>query len=77
MNQPDHGSVMTDEERDAVYTQLCQTLTEVGEAQAPVMLARLTLLLMERLGDAGIARHLIAEAARDLQEAPTRLNHER
>jgi Protein of unknown function (DUF2783) len=68
MNQPAPCGVMTDDQRDAVYTQLCQTLTEVGELQAPLMLARLALLLMERLGDAELARHLIAAAAVDLQD---------
>ena len=68
MSQPSHASVMTDEERDAVYTQLCQTLTDVGEAQALLMLARLALLLAEQLGDAELARQLIAEAAAGLQD---------
>jgi hypothetical protein len=68
MSQPSHARVMTDEERDAVYTQLCQTLTDVGEAQAPLMLARLALLLTEQLGDAELVRQLIAEAAAGLQD---------
>lgn len=58
---------MTDTERDAVYTLLCQTMTHVGEAQAPLLLARLSLLLMEQLGDAGTASALIDEAARSLR----------
>ena len=59
-------ALMSDAERDACYTQLCQTLTAVGEAQASLLLARLALLLMERLGSAQVASELIDEAARDL-----------
>lgn len=59
-------STLSETERDACYSQLCQTLTEVGEAQASLLLARLALLLMERLGDAQAASELIGEAAREL-----------
>ena len=57
---------MTDTERDAAYTQLCRTLTDVGEAQASLLLARLALLLMEQLGDAAVFGQLVDEAAKDL-----------
>lgn len=66
MNDQRAELLMSDAERDACYTQLCQTLTGVGQAQAPLLLARLALLLMERLGDAQVASALIDEAARDL-----------
>ena len=58
---------MTDSERDAVYTSLCRQMTELGEAQAPLFLARLALLAFERLDDADTAQGLIGDAARDLQ----------
>ncbi|QGZ64409.1 hypothetical protein [Paraburkholderia acidisoli] len=54
---------MTDSERDAVYTQLCKTMTGLGEANAPLFLARFALLAIERIDDAAAARALI-EAAR-------------
>lgn len=57
---------MTDVERDAVYTALCRQMTDLGEAQAPLFLARLALLAFERLDDAGAAQSLIEEAAQDL-----------
>ena len=60
---------MTDSERDAVYTSLCRQMTELGEAQAPLFLARLALLAFERLDDADAAQGLIGDAARDLQSA--------
>ena len=52
---------------DAVYTSLCRQMTELGEAQAPLFLARLALLAFERLDDADAAQGLIGDAARDLQ----------
>ena len=55
---------MTDSERDAVYTQLCNTMTELGEANAPLFLARFALLAVERIDNAQAALGLI-DAARD------------
>ena len=66
MNDHRGERLMSDAERDACYTQLCQTLTVVGEAQAPLLLARLALLLMERLGNAQVASALIDNPAQDL-----------
>lgn len=48
---------------DAVYTELCQALTTLGEPQAPLMLARFALLAITELDDADTARRLIAAAA--------------
>ena len=58
---------MTDSELDAVYTQLCNTMTALGEAQAPLFLARLALLALTELGDSEAAQRLLADAARDLE----------
>lgn len=57
---------MTDSELDAVYTQLCRTMTALGEAQAPLYLARLALLALTELGDADLAQRLLSDAAQDL-----------
>ncbi|WP_341319070.1 hypothetical protein WN982_29360 [Paraburkholderia sp. IMGN_8] len=54
---------MTDSDLDVVYTTLCKTLTNEGEAQAPLYLARLALLCMTELNDTQTALSLI-EAAR-------------
>ena len=43
---------MTEAELDAAYTHLCKTMTELGEARAPLFLARFALLAMMRIGDA-------------------------
>jgi hypothetical protein len=60
---------MTDTELDAVYTRLCKTMTELGEPQAPLFLARFALLAIERIGDPAAAQRLIDAAAEDLAPA--------
>ena len=58
---------MTDSELDAVYTLLCHTMTALGEAQAPLFLARLALLALTELGDAELAQRLLSDAAHGLE----------
>jgi hypothetical protein len=60
---------MTDSELDAAYTHLCRTMTQLGQANAPIFLARLALLAIERLGDREVAQWLIDTAAADLPPA--------
>ena len=60
---------LTDTELDAVYTQFCHQMTALGEAQAPLFMARFALLAMNRIGDAAAVQQLMAQAAKDL--APT------
>lgn len=60
---------MTDAELDLLYTHLCRTMTDLGERNAALFLARFALLAMERLGDAGAVRELIGAAAADLAAA--------
>ncbi len=54
---------MTEAELDAVYTRLCKTMTDVGEAAAPLLLARFALLAIVQLGDAAAAHELIDAAS--------------
>ena len=54
---------------DTAYTSLCRTMTAVGEAQAPILLARFALLAIVEIADAGRLRRLIAAATEDLAEA--------
>ncbi len=54
---------------DDLYTELCNTLTEVGEAQTPALLARLCLLLMRESGDPERIRSAIREARAALPAA--------
>jgi hypothetical protein len=57
--------MLTDQELDDVYTRACYAMSELGEARQPLYLARLALLLMKEIGDAGRIRAAI-EAARAL-----------
>lgn len=49
---------MNEEDLDVLYTKLCRKLSELDESQLQMALARLTLLLMKRVG----ARQLVDEA---------------
>ncbi|WP_028218783.1 DUF2783 domain-containing protein [Paraburkholderia oxyphila] len=60
---------MTDSELDMVYTRLCKTMTDLGEANAPLFLARFALLAMERIGNAETSLDLI-DAARKGMSMP-------
>jgi hypothetical protein len=62
-------TTMTATDLDVVYTQLCRTMTELGEANASLFLARFALLALVRIGDADVAQALIAAAAEDLAPA--------
>jgi len=57
---------MTEAELDAAYTHLCKTMTELGEARAPLFLARFALLAMVRIGDAAVVQGLADSAAADI-----------
>ena len=58
--------MLTDQELDEVYTQACTTMTELGEVNTPLFLARLALLLMKEVGDASRIRSAIAAARVDV-----------
>lgn len=57
---------MSDQELDAVYTELCHTLGEAGEDAALKVLSRFALLAMLEIDDAGRLKALIARAAHSL-----------
>ena len=54
---------MKDSELDAVYTQLCRTMTELGADNAPLFLARFALLAIQRIDDPEAAMRVIGDAA--------------
>jgi hypothetical protein len=54
---------MKDTELDAVYTQLCRTMTDLGEDNAPLFLARFALLAIQRMADPEAALRIIGDAA--------------
>jgi hypothetical protein len=57
---------MTEGELDAAYTHLCQTMTQLGEARAPLFLARFALLAMVRIGDSAALQGMVDAAAADI-----------
>ena len=60
---------LTDTELDAAYTQFCHQMTALGEAQAPLFMARFALLAMTRIGDAAAVKQLVVQAAEDMAPA--------
>jgi hypothetical protein len=65
------NAVMSDNELDIVYTKFCKAMSEVGEPDAPLFLARFALLAMVRIGNADAVLELIAQAkdAEDFQRS--------
>ena len=57
---------LSEAELDAVYTQFCHQMTALGEAQAPLFMARFALLAMTRIGDAAAVKQLVVQAAEDM-----------
>ena len=53
---------MTDDELDTLYGELCRSLTQVGEARAPLVLARFALLAIGAINDPSRIRALLAAA---------------
>ncbi|WP_193097854.1 hypothetical protein [Burkholderia sp. Z1] len=60
--------MMTDAERDTLYTDLCRTMTRIGEADASLFLARFALLSIEAIGNTATVARLIADASDGLPE---------
>jgi hypothetical protein len=63
---------MTDSELDAVYTRLCKTMTQLGENNAPLFLARFTMLAIDRIADGEVVQQLVDAAAEDMTSAASR-----
>ncbi|MGR3911183.1 hypothetical protein Q3A80_29460 [Burkholderia sp. SR8] len=60
--------MMTDTERDSLYTDLCRTMTRVGETDASLFLARFALLAIDAIGEAATVASLIADAGDGLPD---------
>ncbi|WP_420210710.1 hypothetical protein ACN8ZM_05200 [Burkholderia aenigmatica] len=70
--------MMTDTERDTLYTDLCRTMTRIGEADASLFLARFALLSIEAIGEPATVARLIADASDGLPDTGTQAStHER
>lgn len=63
---------MTEAELDTAYSALCRKMTDLGESNTPLLLARFALLAMAEIGDAASIARLIQDAAHDLKtESPS------
>ena len=60
---------MTESELDSVYTQLCKTMTDLGEGMSSLFLARFALLAITEIDDMAVAQRLIAEASEGMSGA--------
>jgi hypothetical protein len=61
---------MNERDLDAAYTLLARTLSDLGEAQATLMLARLAVLALARAPDVASAERLVRDAADGLAATP-------
>jgi len=59
---------MNDRELDAVYTQLCRAMTELGADKASLFLARFALLAIERINDPVASMRIVDDAAAGLAD---------
>ncbi len=59
---------MTDSDLDNVYTRLCKAMTQAGEANAPLFLARFALLAIDTIDDPAVALNLIDDASEGMPE---------
>ena len=60
---------MNEQQLDEVYSETCNAVTAVGEAQSELFLARLALLLMRELDDPPRIREAIAAAREEMPAA--------
>jgi len=60
---------MNAQELDESYTRLCYALTDAGEQQTPLILARLALLLMQEVDDAARVARAIDAALEGVRHA--------
>ncbi len=54
---------MSEQELDHLYTVLCKAMTQLGEKQAPLFLARFALLAIHAIGNAGLVQQWITDAS--------------
>ena len=60
---------MTESELDSIYTQLCKTMTDLGEDRSSLFLARFALLAIIEIDDIAAAQRLIADASEGIKSA--------
>jgi hypothetical protein len=63
-------TAINESELDSVYGEVCRAISEVGEAHAPLLLARFALLAIGEIGDVERVRRILT-SARDCEAAAT------
>jgi hypothetical protein len=53
---------LTDSDLDIVYTRLCKTMTQLGETDTSLFLARFAMLAIDAIDDPAVALNLIEDA---------------
>ncbi|MDH6147545.1 MULTISPECIES: hypothetical protein [Paraburkholderia] len=63
---------MTDSELDIIYTRLCKTMTQLGQPNTSLFLARFAMLAIDRIDDPAVALNLIDDASEGMTESAPR-----
>lgn len=68
---------MTDSDLDIVYTRLCKTMTQLGQPNTSLFLARFAMLAIDRIDDPTAALNLIDDASEGMPESAPRCDSNR
>jgi hypothetical protein len=66
-------TAMDESDLDSLYGEFCRALSDVGEAQAPLLLARFALLAIAEIGDVERVQRILT-SARDCEAAANSQN---
>ena len=67
-------TALNESELDSIYGELCRAISEVGEAHAPLLLARFSLLAIGEIADVKRVRCILTKA-RDFEDAANEADH--
>jgi hypothetical protein len=67
--KPVKENAMTDSDLDIVYTRLCKTMTQLGQPNTSLFLARFAMLAIDRIDDPAAALNLIDDASEGMSES--------
>jgi hypothetical protein len=66
---PVKENAMTDSDLDIVYTRLCKTMTQLGQPNTSLFLARFAMLAIDTIDDPAVALNLIDDASEGMAES--------
>jgi hypothetical protein len=69
-------NAISETELDSIYGELCRAISQVGEANAPLLLARFALLAIAEIGDVERVQRILT-SARDCEAAANSQNDAR